>query len=263
MRQTILRLLLLTVIVLIIFGFYRLLTIEPLGATSFRVPEGEAMAVYVDASQAAQAAPYSLEALQAASQAGSDGLFLPLRMTQDGELLVWPLDGANAGQQPDPVPSDLTLAELRSQRGAVLTLREVLAAFPEQRVIAQLATPSDRAVATLLNAVDAEGARNRVAVVIDDQQLADALRQLAPDIITAYTTPELKAFLTTYRLRLVPFYRPAAPVLLLPGDLASQAVVRQAHNRGVAVIIFEAPSTAGSQSEMAALGVDGILVRQP
>jgi len=278
MRQTILRLFLFLVVILVIFGIYRLLTIKPLESVDFFA--GSDGLVIADTGAAEATPPYSLAALETAAQTGIDALYLPLQLTMDGELVV--LVQANLAETSDGsgLASDLSLEALQALdagytfdpagdgsfpwRGRGLqisSLRQVLAAFPDLRIVASLQNPTGRSLAALLNAVDAAEARPRVLTVVDDQRLADALRLQAPDLATAYTGQERQAFSTMARLRLTPFYRPAAPALLLDADAVEPHLLLAAHSRGISVV---AGPVVGVDAQQLLLdsGVDAVIRQQ-
>lgn len=249
MRQFLLRLLLLLLVVVVIFGLYRLLTIRPLDNVAFF--RGQPGLAAVDSASPAGAPPYSLAAFDAARQAGANGLYLPVHLTRDGVLVVTQSD-----------VSDLSMAELGSvgaSAGAV-TLHDTLAAFSDMRAIVELRQPSLQGVAALLQAIDANGARARVLAVVDHPLLANTLRQQAPDLGTATTTPETNAFLTTQRFRLTPFYRPAAPAILLAAGQVNKRLVDSARNRGIHLLALSGQQGGAALQAVVDAGVDGVIV---
>jgi hypothetical protein len=142
-----------------------------------------------------------------------------------------------------------------------VALEDVLAAFPELRVVVALQEPSLRSEATLLQAIDGAGAQERTLVIVDDQGLVEVLRQQAPVLATATTNPETEAFLATARLGLTPFYRPAAPALVLDAGQLTPRLVAAAHSRGVQVVAIAGPGSDPQALE--GLGVDAIIAAQP
>lgn len=252
MRQLFFRLILLLLVVLVIFGIYRLLTIRPLGNVAF-FRERPGLAA-VDSASPAGARPYSLAALQAASQAGANGLYLPVYLTRDGVLVVTDSD-----------VSELARAELdgvESFAGAI-TLQEALSAFPELRAVVVLRQPTWQGVAALLQAIDAVDARARVLAVVDHPLLANTLREKAPDLGTAATSAEAAAFLTTQRFRLTPFYRPVAPALLLAGDEIDKRLVAAARGRGIHLIALAGQQDSAALQALVDAGVEGVVVTDP
>lgn len=282
MRQALLRLALLAIIILVVFGMYRLLTIRPLDPVSVLPYRQDSSLVFVDPGRDDRAPPYTRAALEMAVQAGADGVYLPLYLSRDGALVV--LLSPDLGQISDGsgLVSELALEELsrldaayrfdpqgdgsyplRGDGVRVLTLDEVLQAFPDLRVIASLQEPSLPSVAALLQATDLREARQRMLAVVNDQQLAETLRQQAPDLATAFTESEATAFLTTVQLRLTPFYRPAAPVLLLAADDVTDRLVRAAHSRGVSVAaISDGGDPADVLQSPLDSAVDGVIIAQ-
>lgn len=252
MRQSLLRLVLLVLVVLVIFGLYRLLTIRPLDDVAFF--EDLALLAAVDSANPSGSAPYSAPALQMAREAGANGLYLPVHMTLDGALVVT-----------DDSVGDMTLDDLRSQpaTAGIQTLQDVLGAFPEMRAIIDVRQPSLQALAALLLAVDANGARARVLAAVDDPLLVSTLRQQAPDLATAATTAEANAFLTTQRLLLTPFYRPAAPAMVLDGSLIDKRLVSSAHSRGIQLVALPQEQRSDAVQALVDTGVDGVIVTDP
>lgn len=252
MRQFLLRLILLLLVVLVIFGVYRLLTIRPLENVDFFRDQLPLAAV--DAAAPSGAPAYSAAAFDAARAAGANGLYLPVDLTRDGVLVVTGSD-----------VSELTLAELPSVDtfAQVMTLQETLAAYPDLRAVVALRDPSLQALAALLQAIDANNARSRVLAVVDHPLLAGTLREQAPDLGTAATAAETNAFLTTQRSRLTPFYRPVAPAMLLPGSQISKRLVDAARNRGIHLLALTDGQGAAAAQRLADAGVDGIITTDP
>jgi glycerophosphoryl diester phosphodiesterase len=252
MRQFLFRLLLLILVVLIIFGVYRLLTIRPLDNVAFF--QDLPLLAAADSADPADAPPYSLAAFEAARQAGANGLYLPVELTRDGVLVV------------TGVPVDqLTLAELES-RGAspsVVTLHDALAAYPDLRAVVVVRQPSLQALAALLQAIDANGARPRVLAVVDHPLLAGTLREQAPDLASAATTAETNAFLATKRFRLTPFYRPAAPAMLLAGSQINKRLVDAARSRGIHLLTLPDQQSVATVQGLIDAGVDGVILTDP
>lgn len=252
MRQFLFRLILLLLVVLVIFGLYRLLTIRPLDNVAFFSDQSGLAAV--DSAGSGDASPHTLAAFDAARQVGANALYLPVDLTRDGVLIVTNAD-----------VSELALAELAAVdtfAGAV-TLQEALTAFPELRAIVVLRQPSLQGVAALLQAIDANDARGRVLAVVDHPLLAGILREQAPDLGTAATGAEAASFLTTQRLRLTPFYRPAAPAMLLPGEQINRRLIEAAHSRGIHLLALFSQQGSAAVQALVDAGIDGVVVSDP
>lgn len=222
MRQFFIRLTLLILVVLFIFGLYRLLTIRPLGSVAFFANQPQLAAVYVPAVDTAQAA-------------GANGVVLPVTLLEDGALVV-------------------------ADTPARLALTDALAHYPTLRAVVRVKEPSLQVVAALLQAIDTAHARDRVLVEVDDALLARTLREQAPDLATISTRAETSAFLTMQRLRLTPFYRPSAPGMILPAADVSPRLLHAAHSRGIHVIAVADGSDAPAIQALLDAGVDGVTV---
>lgn len=258
MRQFVSRLALFLLLLLVVFGVYRLLTIQPLPEREFFAgSEGHLPLWAFDiGAQGLQGGP--LEVMRAAHEQGASGFLLPIHLTRDGELVTVGLeDGISQVSQQ-------SLAELQASEGQqVVTLPEVLASFPSARLLIQIQEPSLPALAALLQVAESEESRGRLLAIVEDQQLAEILRQQVPDLATAYTPQEIKAFLPTSRLGLAPFYRPAAPGMLVAGEAITEAMVKAAHSRGVYVIAVAGDATPADLQHWLDKGVDGIVVGNP
>ena len=102
--------------------------------------------------------------------------------------------------------------------------------------------------------------RTRLLAIVDEQQLANTLRSQAPDLATANTSAEAAAFLTTQRLRMTPFYRPAAPGLILDGDRLSRRLSGSAHSRGIRVLAVANDQSTETMRAWLDAGADGIIL---
>ena len=174
MRQFLVRLLAFLVVILVIFGLYRLITVQPLKPSDFFAQATKAALVIADTGRLTQAPPYTLAALDAAKQAGADGFYLPVQVTRDGELVVLGSNDLSQFTESSEPVSQLTLAEVQSLdagyrfdpagdgafpwRGKaqrVLSLQDVLAAYPDELIIVKVEEPGFASLAALLQAADA------------------------------------------------------------------------------------------------------------
>jgi glycerophosphoryl diester phosphodiesterase len=279
MRQFIVRLFVFLVVILVIFGLYRLITVQPLKPSPFFAPAAQTPLVIADTGRLSQAPPYTLAAFEAAQQAGATGFYLPVHLTRDGELVVvGSTDLSQLTGRGEPV-SQLTLAEVqgldagyrfdpagdgsfpwRGKGQGVVALQDVLAAFPDELIAVKIEEPSFASVAALLQAADATGSRARLLAIVDEQQLANTLRSQAPDLATAATSTEAGAFLAMQRLRMTPFYRPAAPGLILDRAAVSNSLVAAAGSRGMHVLAVDNSPADEILSRWRGADVDGVVV---
>ena len=234
MRQGLVRLILLVIVLLVIFGVYRLLTVEPIDGGVFFDPASKPL-VFLDPGATPDAAAEALAAFHELPGSGVAGFYAPVSLAADGQLTV-------------------------VSRGDTASLAALLEAFPDVRFVVQLTEPNLQSLAALLQAVDSQDARGRVLAVVDDQQLVDTLRAQAPDLATAMTDAEADSFLLTSRLRLTPFYRPVAPALLLPAEQFSRRIADAAHSSGVSVFVVSSGDSA-AQRRLIDQGADGIVTQ--
>jgi glycerophosphoryl diester phosphodiesterase len=218
-------------------------------------------------------------ALQAAQQAGADGFYLPVHLTRDGELVVLGLADLTQHTEGSGLVAERTLAEVQSLdagyrydpagdgsypwRGKglrVLSLQQILEAFPNQAMVVKVEEPGFASLAAVLQAADATGSRSRLLAIVDEQQLADTLRSQAPDLATANTRAEAAAFRTMQRLRMTPFYRPAAPGLVLDGGEVSPGLSRSAHSRGIRLLAVQNGQPGEVVRDWLEAGSDGVIV---
>ncbi|MEA3334485.1 MAG: hypothetical protein U9R25_01145 [Chloroflexota bacterium] len=240
MKQFVLRLILFLVILLVVFGVYRLLTVDALEPRAFFEDASDKPLVIVDTGHGSFGVPYSLAAMEAARDSGAGGLYLPVYLTRDGELAVLPSSQDAQGSDFRSGASTLTLDDVRTlgaeQGLEVASLNEVLRAFPEMRFFVDMPEPSFGALSALLIASDASSALDRLVVRVDNQQLADALRHQVPSLTTTYTSGEYDAFSPVFALGLTPFYRPAAPAIVAPLPEVSPRLIRVGDNGGFYIV---------------------------
>lgn len=278
MRQGLVRLVLLAIVLLLIFGVYRLLTIDPIDTGAF-FDSAALPLMLVEAGGSDDAAPFTLAAFEAAAAGDVSGFFVPVYLTHDGELVAAATDdlaqisdgegklsqynldqlqALDTGYTVDPA-GDGTFP-LRGHGSQFVTLDQLLAAFPDQRFVVDLRQPGLQSLAALLHVADGQDARARLLAVVDDQQLVETLRQQAPDLATAMTSGEAGSFLALNRFGLTPFYRPAAPGLLLQPEQFSPRLARAARSGGMAAMVIAAPG-AGDAQTWIDQGADGVIVR--
>ena len=234
MRQGLVRLILLVIVLLVIFGVYRLLTVEPIEAGVFFDPASKPL-VFLNPGATTDDAASTLAAFHELPGSGVAGFAAPVSLAADGQLAV-------------------------VSQGDTASLAALLEEFPDVRFVVQLTEPNLQSLAALLQAVDSQDARGRVLAVVDDQQLVDTLRAQAPDLATAMTDTEADSFLLTSRLRLTPFYRPVAPALLLPAEQFSRRIADAAHSSGVSVFVVSSGDSA-AQRRLIDQGADGIVTQ--
>lgn len=277
MRQGLVRLILLVIVLLVIFGVYRLLTIDPIDGGPFFDPAARPL-VLVEPAGSDDAAPFTLAAFEHVAAGDVSGFYLPVYLTLDGDLVAAPSDDLAQISNGQGKLSELTLDEvqaldagylydpggdgafpLRGRGSQFLSLGQLLAAFPDQRFAVELRQPGLQSLAALLQVADGQNARSRLLAVVDDQQLVDTLRQQAPDLATAMTSAETSSYLMLNRLGLAAFYRPVAPGLLLSAEQFRPRVARAAHSGGMSALVTLEPDADDAQAWIEQ-SADGVII---
>jgi glycerophosphoryl diester phosphodiesterase len=226
----------------------------------------------------------TLESFRAAAEAGVHYFELDVHMTRDGEIVVSHDDHLARTCGDDRVIREMTYVELHAAdagrmftsdgvkfpfRGTGVTvprLREVLAAFPQMRMIVEVKQIAPSVVATTLDVIDRAGMRRNVLVASEHQEPLDEVRRLAPDIPTNFSYLESGGFFQAMAARDVN-YRPPGAALQIPRSYESWQLVTPdsvefAHRIGIEVHVW----TVNEETEMSELldmGVDGLISDYP
>ncbi|HZC46800.1 MAG TPA: glycerophosphodiester phosphodiesterase, partial [Candidatus Acidoferrum sp.] len=222
----------------------------------------------------------TLESFRAAVALGVQYLEFDIHMTRDGEIVVAHDDHLARMCGIDRSIPQLTYAELAgSDAGRMFTLdgstfpfrakglrvprlAEVLAAFPELRMIVEIKQIAPSLVAPMLQAIDRAGMRRNVLVASEHQEPLDEVRKLAPEIPTNFSYFESGLFIQAMGTR-DSHYRPPGDAVQIPRSYESWQLVTQesvafAHRLGLEMHIW----TVNEESEMYELldlGVDGLI----
>jgi glycerophosphoryl diester phosphodiesterase len=226
----------------------------------------------------------TLESFAAAVAAGVQYLEFDLHMTRDGEVVVSHDDHLERNCGRAGVICEITYAELAAaDAGRMFTLdgatfpfrdkgiriprlRDVLAAFPQLRMIVEIKQVTPSVVAPMLDLVDRAGLRRNVFFASEHQQPLDEVRKLAPEIPTNFSYLETGVFVQAMGTR-DSAYRPPADAVQMPRSYESWQLVTPdsvefAHRVGLEVHVF----TVNDESEMIELldmGVDGLVTDYP
>ena len=153
---------------------------------------------------------------------------------RDGELVaLGQADLSQLTERNEPV-SQLTLAEVqgldagyrfdpggdgvfpwRGKGLQVLSLADVLAAYPKELIVVKVEEPGFASLAALMQAADATGSRARPSRSWTSSNWQHVAQPGARSSDCQHQ--RRRCLLTTQRLRMTPFYRPAAPGLILTG----------------------------------------------
>ena len=143
----------------------------------------------------------------------------------------------------------------------MLSLQEILSLFPEESIVVKVEEPGFASLAALCRLPTPPDPGTAGSLM--QQQLANTLRSEASDLATANTSAEAAAFLATQRLRMTPFYRPAAPGLILDGDQVSRRLSNSAHSRGIRVLALADGQSSDVIGQWLDAGADGVIVSDP
>ncbi|WP_273846456.1 glycerophosphodiester phosphodiesterase [Rubrobacter calidifluminis] len=235
----------------------------------------------------ARAPENTLEAFQAGLEDGAGGLELDLRLTSDGCVVVMhdaTVDRTTDGSGP---VRGMTLERLRRLdagyrfttdggctypfRGkgiTVPTFEEVLNAFPDVPVNADIKDPIPGVERTVLSVIEAASAGGRVIVASRHLRVMRRFRRLVGGRIpTAASGPEIRAFYLLAGAGLQRVLRPGYGALQVPSvyrgvRVVTPRFVRAAHGMGLRVDVW----TINGAEEMRSLldmGVDVIMTDHP
>ena len=226
----------------------------------------------------------TLESFAAAVAAGADYLEFDLHMTRDGEVVVSHDDQLDRNCGRAGVIREMTYAEVATaDAGRMFTLdgatfpfrgrgiriprlADVLAAFPQLRMIVEFKQIAPSVVAPMLALLDRAGMRRRVLAASEHQEPLDEIRKLAPEIPTNFSYLESGLFIQAMGTR-DSRYRPPADAVQIPRSYESWQLVTPesvdfAHRLGLEVHVW----TVNDETEMHELldmGVDGLISDYP
>ncbi len=284
MKRILWRLIVMVAVAFAVFILYRLLTIsEPTPTPFVDTPRPLNLA---HRGGAALAPENTMLAFQNALALGADGLDLDVRASRDGELVVIRDETVDRTTDGTGRVSEMTLEELqrldagyryspdngysfpyRGKGIKIPTLRDVLASFPDARIvidIRQTDPPIEEALAALIQEMNAQ---DRVLVVATDEAAIKRFRHLAPEVATGAAFGEWRRFYLMQRFGLSAIYRPVANALRVPertGDttLVTQRFIEAAHAQGMRVYVWTV-NTPDRMRQLLQWGVDGIITDRP
>jgi glycerophosphoryl diester phosphodiesterase len=196
--------------------------------------------------------------------AGADGLELDVHLSRDGSVVVHHdrlLDRTTRGKGPLGNRTAAELAELD-----VPVLRDVLARYPDTRLIIELKESAAALAHAVVDAVRSAGAAERVCLGSFSTKALYAARQLAPEIATS--AGRLEARIALYRSWCgIPPAGAAYRAFQVPEisgltRVVSPRFVKLAHRAGLAVQVW----TVDEPEDIRRLldwGVDGIISDRP
>ncbi|MGE0463637.1 MAG: glycerophosphodiester phosphodiesterase [Vicinamibacterales bacterium] len=232
---------------------------------------------------AALAPENTLVAFEGGLSHGADGMELDVHLSRDGVPVVIhdaTVDRTTNGTGP---VASFTAAELagldaghhfeqdgfpfRGRGHGVPTLEAVLARWPAARVIIEMKNGTPELGTAVVEVVRRVGAQRRVCLGSFQQEGLDAVRALAPEIVTSASQPEAKRTLRRSWVRW-PF-RPRRPYVAFQVPewsgrtrVVSPAFVRQVHHEGQVLQVWVVDREADAQ-RLLDMGVDGLISDRP
>ena len=226
----------------------------------------------------------TLESFRAAVASGVQYLEFDIHMTRDGEVVVSHDDHLERNCGRAGVIREMTYAELAgADAGRMFTLdrstfpfrdkgirvprlAEVLAAFPELRMIVEVKQIAPSVVAPMLDVIDHAGMRRNVLVASEHQEPLDEVRRLAMEIPTNFSYLEAGLFIQAMGTRDAS-YRPPADAVQISHfyenwELVTRQSVEFAHSFGIEMHVWTVNAEA-EMSELLDMGVDGLISDYP
>ncbi len=226
----------------------------------------------------------TLESFRAAVASGVQYLEFDIHMTRDGEVVVAHDNHLARMCGLDRKIAEMTYAELAAaDAGRMFTLdgatfpfrdkgikvprlAEVLAAFPNLRMIVEVKQIAPSVIAAMFDVLDSAGMRRNVLVASEHQEPLDEVRKLAPEIPTNFSYLESGLFIQAMGTG-ESTYRPPADAIQISHfyenwELVTCQSVEFAHSLGIEMHVW----TVNQEPEMRELldmGVDGLISDYP
>lgn len=228
----------------------------------------------------------TLTAFRRSLAAGAGVLEMDLRTTADGHLVV--LHDATVDRTTDGqgTVNEMTLAQLKTLdagyrwtadqgrgfpfrgRGiTVPTLSEVLAAFADTPLIAEIKEKRPEAGQTVCDLLRQHGQITSVLVASVHAGVLEHFRQVCPGVATSAGFSEALRFYLLSRAGLASLFSPAMQALQVPMTFKGMAVVSRrfvaaAHGRNLTVAVWTV-NAEETMRRLIAAGVDGIMTDYP
>jgi glycerophosphoryl diester phosphodiesterase len=218
---------------------------------------------------------------------GADVLETDVQWTRDGVIVVCHDDTVDAVSDGSGRVADMTFAELkrldfgyrftpdggrtypyRGKGVRILSLAELLAAFPDARFNVEIKSPQPPSLARFVRDVCESRAERRLVVASFHHQVLVRLRKICPWLVTSASTCEVVRFLAATWLpqslspQRLPYIALQVPARWGPVPVVQPRFLRRAHAIGCAVHVW----TVEDEAEMERwfrLGIDGLITDDP
>ena len=283
-RDIFTRIILSIIVIFLIFALHRLMTIrlQPLRPA---LDHGRPL-LLAHRGGAALAPENTLPAFLNGVRFGVDALELDVRLTADDQVVVFHDETLERTTTGRGKVREQTLDELkqvdagyhftnddgatypfRDQGVTIPTLAEVYAAFPAHLINIDIKDPLPEAVEHLAEVIEQAGATDRTIVGSFHNDILTHFRNLAPEVATAASEGETRAFYLLNLVGLGRLHRPLGDVYQIPtsagpAQLATPHFISNAHrlNQAVHYWTIDDPDEMRRLLEM---GADGIITDRP
>jgi len=224
----------------------------------------------------------TLVAYENAVEVGADVLEMDLHATEDGVVVCMHDAEVDRTTDGSGLIREMTFDELRSldagywfsvdgkthpyrgQGVVVPTFEEVLVTFPEMHYLVEIKQSTPPIHQDVLDILATTGAADRTVLVSRHQSVMDAIREAAPEQLTAFSIGEIFAFLL---LEDEEDYTPPGQFLQGPPEEGALEVItsdflERADRHGLKVHVWTINDKL-EMVELIAMGVDGIMTDDP
>jgi glycerophosphoryl diester phosphodiesterase len=252
-------------------------------ASRHRFADASRPLVFAHRGGSALAPENTLAAFEQGLSLGADGLELDVRLTRDGHVVVHHdeyLERTTNGAGPVAACSLDDLAQLdagyrfcrqgdfpfRGRGFSVPALTEVLARYPQARIIIELKDGTEALARATLEDVRKAGALHRVCFAGEDVGGLRVIRALEPGAAISAARVEIRRALCRawigWPIGRQPFQAFQVPEVAGPIRVVSPRFVRAAHRAGLAVQVWTV-DRADDMRRLLRWGVDGIITDRP
>ena len=155
----------------------------------------------------------------------------------------------------------------RGQGIRIPALEQILAAFPEKRMIIEMKNPTPSLAPALCSLLRRAGFPQRHLVASMDEQAVAAFREACPEIATAMTRGEGRKLYYLHLAHLERLYSPPVRALLIPDEvrgetLPTRRLLEAARRRNLSAHVWTI-NTEDRMRELLLSGADGIITDRP
>jgi glycerophosphoryl diester phosphodiesterase len=227
----------------------------------------------------------TMAAFDNAAKLGVDVLEMDVRLTADGELVVIHDATVDRTTEGNGLVAAMSLAQVqaldagyrfgadsitfpfRRQDIRIPALKEVFAAHGPMRMVVEMKSYGEPTAAALCALIRTAGMTLKVLAASFDAATVQAFRRACPEVATAMTSIEARAFVIPAFAYLEGLTSPETPALIVPDRLRSLEVVTArtigaAQSRALRMYVWTINEEARMR-ELLAMRIDGIMTDRP